>query len=1061
QEWHAPAGGMVSHAIATAPRPAHLARLRQENGTPAFADDSFVTLFTLLPEVEARLDAMCRALPGLDGTAGGGDAPTRPRIRTLALEIAGVTLSQIAAFIPGGIPPDLTDDDRRAAYLGLFKKAGTELGNAAKPVTVLRRPAGDAAILTAPGAASLGGSLWAFDHRGRAVDPGAVAAWWAHLGETAFTNLWASEDAADQRTAAVDDFRSVHVVTAHEGPLPSEQRDRLAFDNLDQVAGSRALYAADVSGSAPTIAMSGDVPPDHDPLPVPRIALLPHGRYEELTTTARPLFQAWPDAAWPANLRRDFARIAVVDVEQHLVGLDRSDPAQASDRARVGVARNTAPTPWQTRADAGTAAVMSILRGGDAIAMAPVMDFGWSALTAAASTAEAPAERLPFTVHALTGEGTETSGVASGQRVLFRFENEETPLSERTWIRLHPNGLDRETGQRFPMDGGGGRVGADGVAHVVALLPDGSAAPEADMSFEAVVVTDTGARHIPELRFPRPAILSGTRLDVGAPPNVPAGFTLYIAETGTSLTRGAAGYGGGQTLIAIPDDPGAEDYALVDLTSLHASDYAADILRQAAGASDTLIVTTPAFANTDDGDVTGGDIGLLPARIVHRDRDGLTDSITTFGRPVPTMERRELAAVDIANAIGLIGGAPGYDWLHEQPPALHGHPMMPGAAEVHAVAAGIAGPAAVPLFEALAERAASNIVEFIETAQAAPTAPADPGGPSGHVAILQTMTRGIAGDAAIRALAAADLTPGQAWLDIKQTVEDTINAVPGVDVDLDTVLDSPDFENEYLAGAIDRLIRLTKDGAVEAATSLTAAIARAEDFIYLETPAIDTLADPAGDGTLLSKMLARLTERPGLRLIIACPENFMPGLPKPMIAVRRAAISAAVDGLQPVRDRAVVFTPVAGVERPLHMATTTVIVDDAYVLTGSAHPWRRGLTFDSALSVAGFDETLTDGRPASIAALRRTLVGNMLGVGAALAPGDPAELVTAIHKMQRAGGLGRIKPAAFPAIPHDADMERQQIWNPDGGTGGIADAYLFFNDLISGAVKDEVSSAVR
>jgi hypothetical protein len=38
-----------------------------------------------------------------------------------------------------------------------------------------------------------------------------------------------------------------------------------------------------------------------------------------------------------------------------------------------------------------------------------------------------------------------------------------------------------------------------------------------------------------------------------------------------------------------------------------------------------------------------------------------------------------------------------------------------------------------------------------------------------------------------------------------------------------------------------------------------------------------------------------------------------------------------------------------GPARSLRLTSTTVVVDDAYALTGTSHLWRRGMTFDSSI----------------------------------------------------------------------------------------------------------------
>lgn len=96
-EWRAPAGGFRSYAFASPTRPPLLAGLRSEGGGPAFTDNAFVTVFTLLPEVEQRLSSLTSALPSPDGAS--APAPgtvTRPRVKTFALEIAASGADTIA-----------------------------------------------------------------------------------------------------------------------------------------------------------------------------------------------------------------------------------------------------------------------------------------------------------------------------------------------------------------------------------------------------------------------------------------------------------------------------------------------------------------------------------------------------------------------------------------------------------------------------------------------------------------------------------------------------------------------------------------------------------------------------------------------------------------------------------------------------------------------------------------------------------------------------------------------------------------------------------------------------
>jgi hypothetical protein len=131
----------------------------------------------------------------------------------------------------------------------------------------------------------------------------------------------------------------------------------------------------------------------------------------------------------------------------------------------------------------------------------------------------------------------------------------------------------------------------------------------------------------------------------------------------------------------------------------------------------------------------------------------------------------------------------------------------------------------------------------------------------------------------------------------------------------------------------------------------------------------------------------------------------------------------------------------------VRFASSTVIVDDAYALTGTTHLSRRGLTFDSSLAVAVFDENVVDGRPREVRQFRRRLLAGRLGIPEALIPDDPAELVRAIRDFDRVGSFRLafhdIRPPQTSPIdgqyPTDADRAG---WNPDGSVPGLTFALV-------------------
>ena len=1061
-EWRAPAGGTLGYAFATPVRPALLAGLRKADAAPAFADGALVLLFTLLPEVELRLAALSSTLPSPDGQPVPAGAPGRPPVRHLALEIPAASVPDVAAIErlrSEDLPSHLSGDAERAGFLGLAPSP-SGLANAAKPIAELHRPAKASAVLLenrSGGALSV--KLWAFDDRGRALDPGAVANWWAHLASpSVFDNLWAHEEADQQRTAAVAAGRTVLFCNPHEGALPDPQRARLVLADLTQMGG--ALYTV---GAAPSVRIDAGADPDTDTMPLARVALLPNGSYAPAGAPGTALFAGWTGSGWPAGLARDFARIAVAELESHLVGADRGDPLQRQPSMRIAAQRNTAATPFLATVDAVSAQVHATLSAGaSAQAMAPVMDEEWGAIAPAALGAGTLPQALSFTVHALRGEGAAAGATVGNQRIVVRFPAGSLPAN--AWVRVWPHGLDTATGLRFRLDGGAARSDASGRAFVVTALPDGTAAGEVPMSFDALVADAGGARYYLEQRFTRPALMAGAAEPLPAPPGgLGSGRTAWICEQGVPLARAAGALGGGETLLALPADEAAGEYALVDRASLADGDFAAGTLRTAVGSGDLLIVTTPAFADTPEGGVidTSGRIGARGAAVLHRARNRFVDDVAQFGRPLPTMERREVAAVDPAGGTGVLGSAPGRAAAHEALPAQLGHPGVPAAAELHGAGAAIAGPLSGPLALLMRERAAASLAEFISIAQVPASAPADPGGTTAFGAVLETITHGVTGDALLRAFvsqqeALGGFQPGRGWLALKAALE---SAIPSLDID--GLIDGAGFDDETLAAALDRAILKTRDGAAQAARALQAAIARAEDFVYLETPALDALSAGGGAIDLVGALRRRLSDRPGLAVLLCVPERFLPGQPKKLETLRRRGIAAALKALREAAPASVVlFTPTAGSGRPLHMASTTVIVDDALLLTGSTHLWRRGLSFDSSLSIAMFDEAVARGRPNLVRAARRQLLADRLALAPALVPDDPRGLCGALLRLNAAGGLMRVLPDAYPAAVDPTSAADLAIWNPDGRPGGSSDWYALLGGLSSDAAT-ELNNATR
>lgn len=1058
-DWLTPASATRSYVVATPTRPPVLRHLRQDDGQAAFDDGSLVVLLTLLPEVELRLWTLTQPIPAPDGATAAANSPARPRLRWFALEVAAATIDDVEQLRPDDFPADVTTPEDKAAYVGLTTDGG--LGNAATPTAELLRPGTDdeaVAVRNRTGA-PLSATLWTFDHRGRALDPGAVANWLAFMASTGiWDNLWfdgtaqtipaAASGTIALPTTPVTVGRVVHLTNAHEGPLASEDAARLNTSGLTPIGSSTSLYTA---GATPSVTLTSPTAGD----PPFAVAALPLGAYAP-PATATP-FSGWTGSGFPAALARDFVRIGFLDIEHHLVGVTRTDPTQADTDLRVSPARNTASPAVLFSTDAVTARVMTTLApsGGGTVAgtvMAPVMDALWGSITPGTFGTAALPDQLDYEVLPLAGEGTTSAGgSAADQKVVVRFSG---TLPAGGWVRLWSHGLDTETGLRFRQNGGGALVDALGTALVVLPIPDGTAPTDDEpvqLSFDALVVAGGQGRYFADQRYDRPPTIAGSPVALPAPPDDPAGFTTWVSELAAPLNRGTGQYVGGMSLLAVPDDP-ADDHALIDLTTLDPSDISPSTLTNAAGAEDTLIITDPAFVQTPVGDVTAGPNG---ATLVNRTRSLFAD-VDTMGRPAPSQERREMLALERAANTGVVGATPARAVTHEAPPPQLGHAGVPAADEIHGPGVALAGPATDQLVPLVNERAATDIAQFLISSATPLTSTPTTQTTTTWTAVLETTTFGMVGDGIVRSLLALNpgLTPGDTWDDIKAQ----LNSVPGVDID--SIVDTSTFDDDALAAAMDRMIRKTRDGAKRFATSLLTAIGRAEDFVYIETPAIDPLTAEGGDIDLIGAITDRWSQRSGLRVLLCVPERYLPNQTAKLEQIRKAGVAAALHALQTeADDRVVVFSPVAGPGRPTHMAATTVVVDDALLLTGTTHLWRRGLTFDSAVSVGLFDDAVTVGRPSAVRGARLQLMANALGVPVTLVPDDPEDVLAAVKDMNARGGFGRVTPAAYPPAADPTSTADHDIWNPDGRPGVVTDWLTFFASL--GPAAAEFNNAIR
>jgi hypothetical protein len=1021
-DWLPPAAGLLSLAVASAPPPPILAGLRGPPGTPPFTTGRLVAVFRLLPEVEQRLGALLADVPPADGSTATPGLVTRAAVRTFALELPEEppTLAVLETRIDPKIPV-LSGPGEEAAHVGLSQSGGN-LDNGPEPMTDLKRPgqfigAGEK-LLTFPSSAAV--RLFAFDERGRSIDPGAVAAWWARL-TTTFSNLFAA--GVSQRTATVDDQLTVQLVGPDDAPASDAVLSRLSATN---VTGSGPVRVrGDASGAAAFALTAGTA----DDAPLPLAAALPGGTYAATVNL-------WASGA-VGGVPRDFVRVALVDVEQHLTGQPQvassganaavqrraADQRRASTRTLVDRATSVAgQSVLLSTADTAMAGLLSALGGGSATVVAPVLDRAAGTLTPPTLPSVVPPAALPneVTMTALTGGGVDDNGTVVGQRVLVQTTVD--PSLAGAWLRVWPQYFNADTGRHERGAGGGGLVDSTGTVRAVVRLADGAVEPDNWMGLDLMLVTALQAVRYPEVRLERPTPVGGSMLALGS-----VADPVLACETGQTFAGGvpAGALASGVTLVALSSPP-----ALVDPATIPAAQWNSSTVAASLAASDVVRLTEPAWKGWRGGEDATTVAG--PATGTQILRTGLT-RLTQIGAPLPTQSRDEVAAsvLSATAADGVVAGVRPLGAHHELFPHQNGHPGAPADDERHGAGARLRGPAVVGLTEILRERVAGTTPELAAAAATPLATPATPTAPASWAATLRTVGFGVEAEPGlVEALNAvgADAFPFDGPLTAVQ------NWLSGLGI---TIPGGVGGAATSILRAVDRRLLGARSGYREAATAIAAAFDRAQDFVYVETPALDGLAVGSGDDALnvWQALVDRVSANPVLRVLICLPTKLAPGSPKKLQRVRDKGARAALDALRSAAgDRVAVFNPVTGPGRSLHLDATSVVVDDAWALTGGTHLWRKGLSFDASLAVAVFDERLTNGRPADVVAFRRAMIAGRLGLASTLLPEDPAELVAAVRQLSSRGGGLRLSPDAI-TVPDPAPSEFDvTVWNPDGST---------------------------
>ena len=410
----------------------------------------------------------------------------------------------------------------------------------------------------------------------------------------------------------------------------------------------------------------------------------------------------------------------------------------------------------------------------------------------------------------------------------------------------------------------------------------------------------------------------------------------------------------------------------------------------------------------------GGGINTLIGNSAHLITRTAADALAA-SLPLGLMNRNEVVGFSFAGGAqaAVIGSAPPVPWGLE-PAANHflAYPGVPASIEVHGTGATLSGGAAIaagqyaiertaglgiPAFNGVANPTMRSVIIQSEAAVVAeastnllPVAVA-PAAPSPVVAVLRTSALGFEGLPLVCQTINSQgfyptltnvLNTFYVWADNNVPIPAPLagsGPIPPAG-QLGTWLSNqnPPANNAVAAcRALDRRIQSSLYGSREGLNSLLAAINRAEDLIYIETPELDNLVIKSGDGdnidanaekiNLWQSLIDRATARIGLRVVLCVSSLPSPGTPEKYRQVRDQCLLDAITAARSaLASRFVVFSPGVGAGRALRFASTSVVIDDAYALVGTTHLSRRGLSWDSSLAAAVFDENLTDGRPTDV-----------------------------------------------------------------------------------------------
>lgn len=895
--------------------------------------------------------------------------PTRPTIATFVLELGVLTEQQVVG--PASIlqlPASSVTEAGLAVVGGVLQSGLAPMDDFYAPAMPTPGMPVPGPMLTMPGPST----LWTFDTRGHPVDPGAVSSWWMAL-----CNQWSNLAVLGGPAVTSSAHLAIQLVSPHEGPIDTVTSARVTVDGGPLSAFPRRR-ANDILDYLPLTASStigvsplGAGPNVVDQVPMPLFAQLPQGPYTSNAVTVR----------WSAP--RDFVRVAVFDAEKYLVGSDRSLVPTGQDlvETRVNVART--PSPVVTVDTETTAAnlIADATSPGSLGLVAPALDLNWGPASLVPRPPVSPTSTPPtLSLESLIGGGMTADGRVAGQSVVATI----TGVAPGEWVRVMPISFDLRTGLRTVMTGGAGLGDANGVAKALVLLPDGEI--KADLRFD-LQVTATTSRFFDDLLATRPA-------PVGGQPTALPG-QVYVCEAAQTQALPLPP----NTTCFVPGSPPQ----MVTANALGLGQVTAPSGDTIRAAAPVIIVTSGPFVTTPSGSspaALGG--GRATIRVLRRRvlelpiEPGPLNAYVESGHPLASQSRLEvLTAASAGNSVtATIGSVAPLAANHETGDHRNGHPFVTAGVEVHGTGARLTGPLASEVAEVIRDRAQPNVAALVADLINRPASnPA--GGGNCLAAVLRTTAALVDAEPAFTEGLDLERGNGQATL---QAIRTEVAKLPvPVPIPADVIR------------AVYRRFRTGRYGLQEGWDSLRPALAQARDLIYIETPAMDS--------GLTGALVPILSRRPRLRVVVCLAGRGAAGIPTQLETTRWTLSTRALGALDAAAPgRVAAFMPSAGRDRALSIASTTVIIDDLYAITGTTHLWRRGRTFDSSVAVALFDTTLNAGRGSELVQLRETLLSARLGIPRNDLPTTAAGLVGALGELVTSD-TNRIARPIPPVVP--------------------------------------------